>query len=86
MGLQVCGVSFSGRALPKRLCCYWNLIPLPALATLRHVILWHACVLTSMWLLFSDWDQIQTIDSLLRKGGFKAPITSEFRKTIKLTR
>lgn len=34
----------------------------------------------------SDWDQIQTIDSLLRKGGFKAPITSEFRKTIKLTR
>ncbi|XP_059560799.1 AMMECR1-like protein isoform X7 [Myotis daubentonii] len=33
-----------------------------------------------------DWDQIQTIDSLLRKGGFKAPITSEFRKTIRLTR
>ncbi|KAM9039596.1 AMMECR1-like protein isoform X1 [Sarcophilus harrisii] len=33
-----------------------------------------------------DWDQIQTIDSLLRKGGFKAPITNEFRKTIKLTR
>ncbi|XP_075389186.1 AMMECR1-like protein isoform X1 [Tenrec ecaudatus] len=33
-----------------------------------------------------DWDQIQTIDSLLRKGGFKAPITSEFRKTIKLAR
>ncbi|GAB1301522.1 AMMECR1-like protein [Apodemus speciosus] len=32
------------------------------------------------------WDQIQTIDSLLRKGGFKAPITSEFRKSIKLTR
>lgn len=34
----------------------------------------------------SDWDQIQTIDSLLRKGGFKAPITNDFRKTIKLTR
>ncbi|XP_072263953.1 AMMECR1-like protein isoform X2 [Pyxicephalus adspersus] len=33
-----------------------------------------------------DWDQIQTIDSLLRKGGFKAPITNEFRKSIKLTR
>uniref|UniRef100_A0A8C9LAN7 AMMECR1 like n=1 Tax=Pavo cristatus TaxID=9049 RepID=A0A8C9LAN7_PAVCR len=32
-----------------------------------------------------DWDQIQTIDSLLRKGGFKAPITNDFRKTIKLT-
>ncbi|XP_005396931.1 PREDICTED: AMMECR1-like protein [Chinchilla lanigera] len=33
-----------------------------------------------------DWDQVQTIDSLLRKGGFKAPITSEFRETIKVTR
>lgn len=33
-----------------------------------------------------DWDQIQTIDSLLRKGGFKAPITNEYRKSIKLTR
>uniref|UniRef100_A0A8C4X8I5 AMMECR1 like n=1 Tax=Erpetoichthys calabaricus TaxID=27687 RepID=A0A8C4X8I5_ERPCA len=32
------------------------------------------------------WDQVQTIDSLLRKGGFKAAITNEFRKTIKLTR
>lgn len=47
-------------------------------------------VLTVCWpycgLFSSDWDQIQTIDSLLRKGGFKAPITSEFRKSIKLTR
>lgn len=33
-----------------------------------------------------DWDRIQAINSLLRKGGFQAPITSEFRKTIKLTR
>ncbi|XP_078544924.1 nuclear protein AMMECR1 [Lissotriton helveticus] len=32
------------------------------------------------------WDHIQTIDSLLRKGGYKAPITNEFRKMIKLTR
>ncbi|XP_042196513.1 AMME syndrome candidate gene 1 protein [Callorhinchus milii] len=32
------------------------------------------------------WDHIQTIDSLLRKGGYKAPISSDFRKTIKLTR
>uniref|UniRef100_A0ABM5EVT3 Nuclear protein AMMECR1 isoform X1 n=1 Tax=Pogona vitticeps TaxID=103695 RepID=A0ABM5EVT3_9SAUR len=31
------------------------------------------------------WDHIQTIDSLLRKGGYKAPITNDFRKTIKLT-
>uniref|UniRef100_A0A8C6WCA9 AMMECR1 domain-containing protein n=1 Tax=Nannospalax galili TaxID=1026970 RepID=A0A8C6WCA9_NANGA len=33
-----------------------------------------------------DWDQTQTTDSLLRKGGFTAPITSEFTKSIKLTR
>ncbi|XP_036596353.1 AMME syndrome candidate gene 1 protein isoform X2 [Trichosurus vulpecula] len=32
------------------------------------------------------WDHIQTIDSLLRKGGYKATITNEFRKSIKLTR
>uniref|UniRef100_H9GJF0 AMMECR1 domain-containing protein n=1 Tax=Anolis carolinensis TaxID=28377 RepID=H9GJF0_ANOCA len=32
------------------------------------------------------WDHIQTIDSLLRKGGYKVPITNDFRKTIKLTR
>ncbi|XP_048460856.1 AMME syndrome candidate gene 1 protein homolog isoform X1 [Rhincodon typus] len=31
------------------------------------------------------WDHIQTIDSLLRKGGYKPPITNDFRKTIKLT-
>ena len=37
-------------------------------------------------LLSTGWDHIQTIDSLLRKGGYKAPITNEFRKTIKLTR
>uniref|UniRef100_A0A2R8M334 AMMECR nuclear protein 1 n=1 Tax=Callithrix jacchus TaxID=9483 RepID=A0A2R8M334_CALJA len=36
--------------------------------------------------LSTGWDHIQTIDSLLRKGGYKAPITNEFRKTIKLTR
>ncbi|XP_075429578.1 nuclear protein AMMECR1 isoform X2 [Ascaphus truei] len=32
------------------------------------------------------WDHIQTIDSLLRKGGYKAAIGNDFRKTIKLTR
>lgn len=37
-------------------------------------------------LFYQGWDHIQTIDSLLRKGGYKAPITNDFRKTIKLTR
>ncbi|KAJ1525672.1 hypothetical protein ONE63_008889 [Megalurothrips usitatus] len=32
------------------------------------------------------WDQIQTIDSLLRKGGFKGTVTPEVRNAIKLTR
>lgn len=32
------------------------------------------------------WDHIQTIDSLLRKGGFKGNITSDVRKSISLTR
>lgn len=32
------------------------------------------------------WNHLQTIDSLLRKGGYKAPITSEMRKSIQVTR
>lgn len=34
----------------------------------------------------SGWDQIQTIDSLLRKGGFRGHISSDVRDSIKLTR
>lgn len=32
------------------------------------------------------WDRIQTIDSLLHKGGYKGAVTPEVRKAIKLTR
>ncbi|CAF0795179.1 unnamed protein product [Adineta ricciae] len=32
------------------------------------------------------WNHIQTLDSLLRKGGFKASITSEMRKSVQVTR
>lgn len=32
------------------------------------------------------WDHIQTIDSLLRKGGYRGHITQEVRETIQLTR
>ncbi|CAG0893089.1 unnamed protein product [Darwinula stevensoni] len=32
------------------------------------------------------WDRIQTIDSLLRKGGFKGSVTNEVRRSIRLTR
>lgn len=32
------------------------------------------------------WDRIQTIDSLLHKGGYKGTVTPEVRKAIKLTR
>lgn len=32
------------------------------------------------------WDRIMTIDSLLRKGGYKGPINHDIRKNIRLTR
>lgn len=32
------------------------------------------------------WNHVQTIDSLLRKGGFKGTITAEVRQSINLTR
>ena len=32
------------------------------------------------------WDKIQTIDSLLRKGGFKGSVTPEVRRSIRLVR
>lgn len=41
---------------------------------------------TIILLFFTGWDQIQTIDSLLRKGGYKAAITADLRRSIKLTR
>ena len=32
------------------------------------------------------WDKIQTIDSLLRKGGFKSAVTPDVRRAIRLVR
>ena len=32
------------------------------------------------------WDKIETIDSLLRKGGFKGAVTPEVRRSIRLVR
>lgn len=34
----------------------------------------------------TGWDRIQTIDSLLRKGGFKGVVTPEVRRGVKLVR
>ncbi|CAF2103581.1 unnamed protein product [Rotaria magnacalcarata] len=34
----------------------------------------------------NGWNHIQTIDSLLRKGGYRAPITSDIRKSVHVTR
>ena len=36
--------------------------------------------------IFPGWDKIQTIDSLLRKGGFKGSVTPEVRRSIRLVR
>jgi len=32
------------------------------------------------------WNHVQTLDSLLRKGGYRAPITSDMRKSVQVTR
>ena len=32
------------------------------------------------------WNHVQTLDSLLRKGGYKASITSDLRKSVQVTR
>lgn len=37
-------------------------------------------------ILITGWDHIQTIDSLLRKGGYKGSINNDVRKSIRLTR
>ena len=39
-----------------------------------------------MNVIVAGWDRVQTIDSLLRKGGFKGVITPEVRKSLRLTR
>ena len=46
----------------------------------------NSAMIVTFDLFFSGWDRIQTIDSLLHKGGFKGPITNEVRKSIRLTR
>lgn len=33
-----------------------------------------------------NWDHVQTIDSLLRKGGYREQITPEYRQSIKVVR
>ena len=39
-----------------------------------------------VFFLFTGWNKIQTIDHLLRKGGLKGAVTSEFRQNIRLVR
>ena len=34
----------------------------------------------------AGWNHIQTIDSLLHKGGFKGSVTPDVRRSLKLTR
>ena len=47
---------------------------------------WVAQTVVCLVLSSPGWDRVQTIDSLLRKGGFKGTITNDFRRSIKLTR
>ena len=43
-------------------------------------------MIQNIFLSLIGWDQIQTIDSLLRKGGHRGTITNETRNSIKLIR
>jgi len=68
-----------------------SLILAPAVAGVLRVVLRASCLwrlLLKVWMcwLLVGWDQIQTIDSLLRKGGHRGPVTAELRQSIKLTR
>lgn len=49
-------------------------------------ILINECPWFTVICMFSGWDILQTIDSLLRKGGFKGPIDHDVRRSLKLTR
>ena len=58
----------------------------------NHLLL-KTCLLKLLIILFkfcfifsTGWDKLQTIDSLLRKGGFKGNITQDVRSSIRLTR
>jgi len=42
--------------------------------------------ISKLYNVFLGWDKIQTIDSLLRKGGFKGTVTPEVRRSIRLVR
>jgi nucleoid-associated protein YgaU len=33
-----------------------------------------------------NWNHIETIDSLMRKGGYKSPITNDIRNNVAVTR
>jgi hypothetical protein len=46
----------------------------------------HSSVNYYQFSFLTGWDRIQTIDSLLRKGGFKGLVTHDVRRNIKLVR
>lgn len=46
----------------------------------------HSSVSYYQFSFLTGWDRIQTIDSLLRKGGFKGLVTHDVRRNIKLVR
>lgn len=53
---------------------------------LGYLRVWYHNIHYECYLDITGWNQIQTIDSLLRKGGFKGTITAEVRNSIKVTR
>lgn len=49
-------------------------------------MIFYSLLIQSCFFSFLGWDHIQTIDSLLRKGGYRGHVTSDVRDSIKLTR
>jgi AMME syndrome candidate gene 1 protein len=84
LGVNGIRIEFLNEKGSKRSATY-----LPAVATEQGILI-HQHDVFQQYLLklifFLGWDQIQTIDSLLRKGGFRGQITPAVRNSIKLIR
>lgn len=68
----------AARKEPQLICQMWQLSRVSASQNQSQMF--------SLSLIIAGWDQIQTIDSLLRKGGFRGAITPVVRSSIKLIR
>jgi AMME syndrome candidate gene 1 protein len=81
LGVHGIRIEFLNEKGSKRSATY-----LPAVATEQGEFMSSSSTLLMLIESFVGWDQIQTIDSLLRKGGFRGQINGATRNAIKLIR